>query len=195
MFFRTGFYVDQRIMDYLAGVDELPREVERTSRLWKPDEDIQAMYIDSERIPELEKMLQKGHPLQLVGESGRGRKTLLRHTLARMNRWGICVDADILCQENGIQTLLWKLRREALLLDAVVCIYGIDEEWDRKYGQAYLLLFRQYFEEVGLCVCTESGMNLASGLTGDWNRMEMRVLKQKDCSSVLYMGQDQFAFF
>lgn len=181
MFFRTGFYVDRRIMDYLAGADELPQELERFACLWNPQDKLQSMYVDEEQIPEVEKLLLNGHPLQMVGDSGRGRKTLLRHTLAGMHKWGICVDADILCKENGIQTILWKLRREALLLDAVVCIYGINEEWYRKYGQAYMLLFKQYFNDVGLCVCTDQAMNLASGLIGDWNRIEMRLLKQKDC--------------
>lgn len=184
MFFRKKFYVDQRLLNYLAGVDELPGDLETYASLWNPSEVLQPMYVDTERIPALQKLVQTGNLLQLAGDNGRGKRLLLRHTLAALDRWGICVDGTVLCRQKNVRTLLWEIRREALLLHAVVCVYGINEEWERQNDHSFLATLREYFQNVGLCVCTTSGINLTSGQNGDWNRVELLGLTQEDYISV-----------
>ena len=184
VFFRKTFYVDQRILNHLAGIDEIEQDLTRFAVIKAPDENKQPLYIDTELLPKLETLLKSKHPIQLVGDAGRGKKLLLHHALEKIGRFGIFVDGRILTNEEGISSLLWKLRREALLINGVICVYGISEEWIRKYGYSLLPIIRQSFRGLSFCFCTDKGINLADGLAGDWNRMELPEIRQDSCIQV-----------
>ena len=181
IFFRKSFYVDQRILNHLAGIDEIESELERFATLKGPNDAKQELFIDKDIVEKLEVLFQSNHPIQLIGETGRGKKLLLHHVFERMNRWGIFVDGRILSNESNIMSLLWKLKREALLIDGIICIWGIDERWVDKFGYSLLPVIRQCFQGISLCFCTERDINLVDISSGDWNRMELPAIKQAGC--------------
>lgn len=180
IFFRKTFYADERILNHMAGVEAISQRLDRVAVLADPQEELQPLYVDKELTAQLKNRLLSGYPLQLAGETGRGRRLLLRHTLAELNRYGIFVNGAGLVREKEFFELLWQLRREAQLLEAVLVIEGIDEVWLQENGAHFLPMLYRKLGDLPLCFCTERGINLTDGQSGDFERMELPVLRQED---------------
>lgn len=180
LFLRHSIEMDGRLMDFLAGVDELPDPVRGLAFLSTPQEELQPLFMEQELAQQLGQMLNAQRPIQVAGEEGRGKRLLVRHALRSCGRNGLFINGSALGRVPEPAPLLWLLKREALLMDAAVCIYGIDSDWQTRYEQTALVHLLKTFEDTPLIFCTEEKISFSSNRTADWERLELPPLRLKD---------------
>ncbi len=127
----SELYCDSRLVEYLRGGDRMSNKLvgiadrgECGHRLYGVEDEIC-------RIKELiEKAIDRDDGLrfiQVAGEEGSGRKSIVTEAAKRLEVTVIYVDYGM-CLKKDIEKLLLEAARETLLYDGVLCLYNIEHE-------------------------------------------------------------------
>ena len=132
-FYFEEFFVDNRLLGFLNGSQQIDNRLKNAAYLFRGDADSQSLSpltIRQQHFQLLEKMVQNNTvDLWLRGNKGCGKKHLLKHALCAHGQNMIFADVAYLLSNPKEQAqLLWLIRREALLNQCGVCLYGISGE-------------------------------------------------------------------
>lgn len=152
--FRSNIVADSRIISFLAGEDVLDSEFDLFAECYAPGDFLQYPYGCKEELQELSDLFQgalsynideeDAPDIKLVisGESESGRFTLLKHLAEEYEFPIFAVKADIFTSTKEVYPILWKIRRECLLMECVLCIRNIKA--DEKHLLCVDVLVQEY---------------------------------------------------
>lgn len=173
-FLFSELFADEHLVLFLAGEDRLPDTLQDLAELFLAEfSQLEEWYGMEPWLGQLQeqigRMQEEIRPgiLQLKGSPGRGRRTLLKKMAKEDGTCWIFADLQRLFKAGRQQPeKLWQLRREALLYQGGICLYGL------KTGQAGELqvILRQlgaftYPYRYPVCVCTGPEVQLAAELS------------------------------
>lgn len=167
-FLRASFSMDERIYSYLSGENQLQEDMELFTNPEIPIT-IPHLWFHKSQAGELENFFLDGVKLfHLQGERGCGKRHLVRY---------LCEKYDFpLLEINGkqlgylelkeLKEVVWLLKREILLQESALCIYGIEQSIKEKTGWDTTYLLQEVIlplleADYPIFVSSDSGTNLA----------------------------------
>ncbi len=141
----TELFADERLVLYLNGDDYVAEGISDYADLFFSYEDTNTYYGMDMQVQKLEKILSgiettRGYILQLAGNEGRGRRSILKMLAASRDNGWIFVDMDKLNEQKKEQLRhnIWLIHREALLNDVGICFHHFKAEKSGRSSE-YLL--------------------------------------------------------
>ena len=161
------FSMDERIYSYLMEEEQLPEELEEFINP-EPSMEITNLWFHESQAQELEKYFLKGvQLLQVQGARGCGKRHLVRYLCGKYHFPLLEINGNRLgyLRTEELRQIIWLIKRELLLEECALCIYGIEQQskagkgWDSNY-----LLKEVIFplQESGypLFICSDDKTNL-----------------------------------
>lgn len=165
-FYRYPIWADERLLGYILGSDTLDKRLAGIAEpyFWQEETEILltghaiAESIGKELMP---RWNSTQNLLQITGEVGSGRKTLLKHACKKAKLDLIFVDYGVLKQSNLNQKdeQLWSIRREILFYEMGVCYYNLEESengFDRQERKVFLRECVEPLLDTDAVVCINS---------------------------------------
>lgn len=166
-FQRHAFVMEERIYNYLLGENEIQEELKGFVNFHNVEEHLE-LWIHKQQAKELEDYFLEGVKfLHLQGERGCGKRHLIK-TLCEKYQYPLL---EIKGKQLGylelkeLKEIVWLIKRELLLQESALCLYGIEKRtkdrigWDTTYllqEVIYPLLETDY----PIFICSDNGINL-----------------------------------
>ncbi len=136
-FYVQEFFADNRLFGFLNEDNHIDHRLDAAAWMFYPEqqkEDSLPLMIHGAQCQALEKMLaDPATDLWLRGPQGCGKKYLLRRVCLQQKKNLLFADMRVVFRDaEDTKQLIWLLRREALLQDCDVCLYGISTELLKK---------------------------------------------------------------
>lgn len=182
-FMRKSFVMDERIYSYLLGQREMAEEV-KVFLNHEPVWEEQILWIHERQAKELEDyFLEQIHLLHIRGDKGVGKRHLVRYICQKYDFPLIEINGRLLgnLELKDLKEIVWQLRREMLLQESAICIYGIEQEtrtrqgWDPEYFLREVvspLLEADY----PVFICSDTKTNLAANTGRFVGQVELEPL-------------------
>lgn len=187
-FYRYPLWADERLMGFLLGSDSLDKRLKGIVQQYFHTEESVPLLIGHEQAKTIANALMPRldgtqNLVQIAGESGSGRKTLLKHACREAQLDLLLVDYGILCESD--ETLkkeqLWSIRREILFYEMGVCFYNLEEGGEDFNAQERRGFLRDCVEpmlgtDIVICINTRIKTELVSMLNQYLCRIELPPL-------------------
>lgn len=191
-FFRYPIWADERLLGYITGSDTLDKRLGGVAQqhFWQ-DESVtlltghaQAKVLTQALMPRTDG---KQNLIQITGEEGSGRKTLLKYASREAQLDLLFADYGLIRQNSEkIQAeQLWSLRRESLFYEMDICYYGLEAGEDSGTRQARREFLRLCVEpllgtDTVVCINTLPKTELVSLLKPYLCKIDLPALTRDD---------------
>ena len=208
-FYRYPIWADERLLGYLLDSDTMDKRLSGVAKQYFGQDEVihlltghaQAKAITEALMPRADG---QQNLVQITGEEGSGRKTLLKYASNEAQLDFIFADYGLIRENNEkMQTeQLWSLRRESLFYEMGICYYGLETGEDFNSRQARREFLRQCVEpllgtDTVICINTLPGTELISLLKPYLCRIDLPVLTRDDrievwegCAKTLELDMD-----
>lgn len=161
--------MDDRVLSYLMGDDEPVAALSLFCHLFKYSSILHPLYVHEELAGRALTCLQSKHEIVQFAGAG-GKKFLAKHTAVLMKRNFLFVNMEGFGSFGGtnFEMLKMSVLREALFLNAGLCIYGITRERLEQYQFNETVLVEQFVrpaiaKRIPLIICSEDEIELSDG--------------------------------
>ena len=186
-FLRRSFVMDERLYSYLLGEAEPVEEVKfflNQESVWEE----QVLWIHKSQAKELEDyLLEQIHLIQIRGDKGVGKRHLVRHVCQKHDFPLLETDGKLLrlLELKDLKEIVWKLRREMLLKESAICIYGIEQETKTRQGWDPVYFLREVVvpllsSDYPVFICSDTKTNLAAETGHFVGQVELEPLNRQE---------------
>lgn len=191
-FYRYPLKADERLMGYLLGSDTLDKRLNGSAFQYFYDQEVDPLLTGHEKAKEITDALMPRmdgiqNLIQITGENGSGRKTLLKYACreAQLNMLFLdysllCANAPLVCRE-----MLWIARRELLFYEMGICFYGLEDSQCCSTKQERREFLRICVEpllgsDAVVCIHTLPGTDLISMVKAYLYRIDLSALTRDE---------------
>ena len=133
-FYRYPLKADERLMGYLLGSDLLDKRLNGCAEQYFYELQSPDLLTGHEKAAEITDALMPRmdgiqNLLQITGEKGSGRKTLLKYACHNAQLNILLMDYSLLCVNAPLvrREMLWIARRELIFYEMGICFYGLED--------------------------------------------------------------------
>lgn len=133
-FYRYPLKADERLMGYLLGSDVLDKRLNGCASQHFCEQEPAELLTGHEKSKEIVKVLMPRRDgiqnlIQITGERGSGRKSLLKHACHEAQLNLLLMDYSLLCINSPLirREMLWIARRELIFYEMGICFYGLED--------------------------------------------------------------------
>ncbi len=155
---RQTLSADDVLFDYITGQSCGDDTLKYMTEKCLPKQLLQQLFINQAMLHDIEYALCEFNMVQLLGGEGCGRKLLLKHACHNLKKPVMLVDTKALMEtaEEKLANLVYRIRREALLHDYVICFFNIESENDVGIGN-FLKNVVKPLEQIKTTMCFVTG--------------------------------------
>ena len=133
-FYRYPLYADERLMGYLLESDVLDKRLNGSAIQYFYNDQEEHLLTGHTKAKEIATALMPRvdgtqNLIQITGETGSGRKTLLKYACSEAQLNLLLVDYSLLCVNAPLirREMLWIARRELIFYEMGICFYGLED--------------------------------------------------------------------
>lgn len=134
----TQLKLDRRILDFIINPQATDSEIDTYIKLFSPVEAVPELLTDAEILPGLSKLVESQGDIagsniiiNIHGRSGAGKKLQVKHFAKKYQQYVILADISaISANSQDFKHIVNRLRRESVLMKAIICYCGFDALMD-----------------------------------------------------------------
>lgn len=191
-FYRYPLKADERLMGYLLGSDVPDKRLNGSAVPYYYDQEQPPLLTGHDKAGEIAEALMPRmdgtqNLIQITGENGSGRKTLLKYACKEAQLNLLLLDYSLLCANSPLvrREMLWIARRELLFYEMGICFYGLEDSQCFGTKQERREFLRSCVEpllgrDTVVCINTLPGTDLISLLKPYLHRIDLPSLTRDD---------------
>lgn len=189
-FYRYLLYADERLIGYLLGSDVLDKRLNGSAIQHFYNDEEETLLTGHAKANEIAKALMPRvdgiqNLVQITGETGSGRKTLLKYACSEAQLNLLLVDYSLLCVNAPLirREMLWIAQRELIFYEMGICFYGLEDSECCNTKQERREFLRICVEpllrkDVVVCIITLSKTEFVSLMKQYLYRIDLPVLNR-----------------